>query len=200
MEITIEGRDFQTLVMQLQTRGVKFKIGNAPTRIILEEGWDPRKVTAALEVVGLADTVSIDHEHRTPCGEDIMHLVRSEGPLKTSEIAEKLDTSYDLVCRELKALLTKTPVLTHTEHYKTHYWMTESTLLEDKKAAYKCLTEYGPMPMSTFVNFFAREYDRTDARYTMSLISVMKADSLTEWDYDPREMKVLLHAIPEDSV
>lgn len=200
MEIAIKGKDYQTLVMQLQTRGVRFKIGNNPTRIILEEGWDLWKVTEALEVVGLASIVRdhTDHEYSIPAEEDILQLVMADGPMRTSEIAKRLNADYVHIHRELKALNRKTPEITYADHYMTLYWMDREAFEDDVDRAYWDLMNLGPMPMSTFVNYFAQEYDRTDPYYVMALVIRMKTRDSVEWIYDPREQKILLNATMED--
>lgn len=188
MEIMIDGKDFQTLTMQLQTRGVRFKIGNAPTRIILEEGWDLWKVTEALEVVGLAEMeIDTDFQYEDPTREQILKKVRADGPMRTSAIAKHFNASFSYVMGILDDL--GDLGITQLIHDRTVYWLTETDLNHDMDRVIKELRENGPMRMGTYTCLFD---DRWDANYMMALAIYMKRHGFVEWDYDPSTGKILL--------
>lgn len=188
MEIAIKGKDYQTLVMQLQTRGVRFKIGNNPTRIILEEGWDLWKVTEALEVVGLAEMeIDTDFQYEDPTREQILKKVRADGPMRTSAIAKHFNASFSYVMGILDDL--GDLGITQLIHDRTVYWLTETDLNHDMDRVIKELRENGPMRMGTYTCLFD---DRWDANYMLALAVSMKKLGLVEWNYDPTVGRVLL--------
>lgn len=188
MEIMIDGKDFQTLTMQLQTRGVRFKIGNAPTRIILEEGWDLWKVTEALEVVGLAEMeIDTDFQYEDSTREQILKKVRADGPMRTSAIAKHFNASFSYVMGILDDL--GDLGITQLIHDRTVYWLTEKTLLGDIDRIKEELREHGPMRIGTLSALFD---DRWDANYMLALAVSMKKLGLVEWNYDPTVGRVLL--------
>lgn len=188
MEIMIDGKDFQTLTMQLQTRGVRFKIGNAPTRIILEEGWDLWKVTEALEVVGLAEMeIDTDFQYEDPTREQILKKVRADGPMRTSEVAKHFNAAFSHVMGILDDSFEYG--ITNLVHDRIVYWLTETDLNHDMDRVIKELRENGPMRMGTYTCIFD---DRWDANYMMALAIYMKKLDFVEWDYDPSTGKILL--------
>ncbi|MFA7161942.1 MAG: hypothetical protein WC083_05150 [Candidatus Methanomethylophilaceae archaeon] len=189
MEIAIKGKDYQTLVMQLQTRGVRFKIGNNPTRIILEEGWDLWKVMEALESIGCPKLAEENNDHAfdEPTKEEILKFIRSDGPVKTSEVAKHFNAAFSYVMGILDYSFNHG--INTLTHDMTVYWLTETDLNHDIDRVIKELRENGPMRMGTYTCLFD---DRWDANYMMALAIYMKKLDFVEWDYDPSTGKILL--------
>lgn len=189
MEIVKEGKDFQNLTVQLQARGVKFKIGHNPVRIIFAEGWDLWKVTEALESIGcpkLAEE-NKDHAFDEPTKEEILKFIRSDGPVKTSEVAKHFNAAFSYVMGILDDSFEYG--ITNLVHDRIVYWLTETDLNHDMDRVIKELWENGPMRMGTYTCIFD---DRWDANYMMALAIYMKKLDFVEWDYDPSTGKILL--------
>lgn len=189
MEIVKEGKDFQNLTVQLQARGVKFKIGHNPVRIILNEGWDLWKVMEALESIGCPKLAEENNDHAfdEPTKEEILKFIRSDGPVKTSAIAKYFNAAFSYVMGILDDSFEYG--ITNLVHDRIVYWLTETDLNHDMDRVIKELRENGPMRMGTYTCLFD---DRWDANYMMALAIYMKKLDFVEWDYDPSTGKILL--------